>query len=69
MVLLEGGPDVIEMVREVRDAVGLGIHEAKKLIDSAPQVIKQTSDRSEAEGLKRRLERSGGTVEIRSQRG
>ena len=68
VILVECGPDVIEMVREVRDAVGLGIHEAKKLIDSAPQLVKQTLDRDEAEGLKRRLERSGGTVEIRSQR-
>jgi len=67
VILVECGPDVIEMVREIRDAFGLGIHEAKKLIDSAPQLVKQTLDREEAEGLKRRLEKSGGTVEIRSQ--
>jgi large subunit ribosomal protein L7/L12 len=56
---------VIEMVREVRDAFGLGIHEAKQLIDRAPQVVKHTPDRDEAELLKRRLELSGATVEIR----
>jgi len=65
VVLVEGGTRVIEMVREVRDAFGLGIHEAKQLIDRAPQVVKHTPDRDEAELLKRRLELSGATVEIR----
>jgi ribosomal protein L7/L12 len=65
VVLLEAGTRMIEMVREVRDAVGLGIHEAKQLIDGAPQIVKQTKDRNEAEVLKRRLEASGATVEIR----
>jgi len=69
VVLLEGGSRVIEMVREVRDAFGLGIHEAKQLIDRAPQIVKRTSNLDEAEGLKRRLEMSGGTVEIRTSRG
>jgi len=69
VVLLEGGTRVIEMVREVRDAFGLGIHEAKQLIDRAPQIVKRTTNLDEAEGLKRRLEMSGGTVEIRTSRG
>jgi ribosomal protein L7/L12 len=65
VVLLEPGTRTIEVVREVRDAAGLGIHEAKQLIDRAPQVVKHTSDRDEAELLKGRLESSGATVEIR----
>ena len=54
------------MVREVRDLLGLGIRDAKALIDSAPQLVTTTRDRSAAEALTRRLEQSGGTVELRT---
>lgn len=65
VVLVEPGTRTIEIVRELRDASGLSIHEAKQLIDAAPQLVKHTWDRHEAEVLKRRLESSGATVEIR----
>jgi ribosomal protein L7/L12 len=66
VVLVDSGPRTIEMVREVRDLLGLGIRDAKALIDSAPQLVTTTRDRSAAEALKRRLEQSGGTVELRT---
>lgn len=66
VVLIDAGDRTIEIIREVRDLFGLGIREAKDLIDRAPRIVKQTRDRDEAEQLKRRLESSGGTVEIRT---
>jgi len=65
VVLVDGGARLIEIVREIRDLCGLAIHEAKAMVDRAPQVVKQTRDRGEAEAFKQRLEGSGGTVEIR----
>jgi large subunit ribosomal protein L7/L12 len=66
VVLIDAGDRTIEIIREVRDLFGLGIREAKDLIDRAPRILKHTRDRDEAELLKRRLESSGGTVEIRT---
>ena len=66
VVLVDGGERMIEVVRELREVTGIGIHEAKELVDSAPQILKRTPDRREAEALKHRLEGSGATVEIRA---
>ena len=66
VVLLDRGTRMIEMVREVRDATGAGVREAKDIVERTPQVVKRTVDRGEAEALKRRLEVSGGVVEIRT---
>jgi len=65
VVLVDAGTRTIEIIREVRDATGAGVSEAKDLIDQTPRVIKRTFVRREAEALKRRLEVSGGRVEIR----
>ncbi len=65
VVLLDPGTRTIEMIREVRDATGTGVHEAHELIGQTPRVVKRTLVRREAEALKRRLEVSGGAVEIR----
>jgi ribosomal protein L7/L12 len=65
VVLISAGERKLEMVREVRDVTGAGVREAKDLVDQVPQVVKRTGDRGEAEAVKRRLEVSGGTVEIR----
>ena len=65
VVLLDAGDRMIEMLREVREATGAGMREAKKLVEHTPGVVKRTADRREAEALKKRLEVSGATVEIR----
>lgn len=65
VVLVDPGERMIELVREVREALGVGISEAKQLIDGAPQVLHHTGEHREAEALKRRLEGSGAVVEIR----
>jgi hypothetical protein len=66
VVLLGAGDRVIEIVRQVRELTGAGIGEAKELVEHPPRVLKRTTDRSEAEELKRRLEVSGATVEIQA---
>jgi len=65
VVLLAPGDRMIEIVREVRDLTGGNIQEAKQLVEHTPRVLKTTFERKEAEALKRRLEGSGGIVEIR----
>jgi ribosomal protein L7/L12 len=65
VVLVAPGNRIIEIVREVRDLTGINIRDAKDLVDQTPRVLRTTSDRHEAEALKRRLETSGGIVEIR----
>lgn len=65
VVLLAAGDRMIEVIREVRDLTGGNIQEAKQLVEQTPRVLKTTFERKEAEALKRRLENSGGTVEIR----
>ncbi len=65
VVLVAAGDRLIEIMREVRDLTGGNIQEAKQLVEQTPRVLKTTLDRKEAEALKRRLETSGGTVEIR----
>lgn len=66
VVLLAPGDRMIEIMREVRDLTGSNIREAQQLVEQTPRVLKTTLDRSEAEALKRRLECSGGIVEIRA---
>jgi ribosomal protein L7/L12 len=66
VVLVAPGDRTIEIVREVRDLMGANIRDAKELVDHAPCVLRTTSDRREAEAVKRRLETSGGVVEIRA---
>jgi large subunit ribosomal protein L7/L12 len=66
VVLLAPGSRMIEIMREVRDLTGGNIREAQQLVEQTPRVLKTTLDRKEAEALKRRLETSGGIVEIRA---
>jgi ribosomal protein L7/L12 len=66
VVLVAPGDRMIEIMREVRDLTGGNIQEAKQLVEQTPRVLKTTLDRKEAEALKRRLESSGGIVEIRA---
>jgi ribosomal protein L7/L12 len=66
VVLVAPGERMIEIVREVRDLMGANIRDAKQLLEQTPCVLRTTSDRTEAEALKHRLETSGGIVEIRA---
>src|SRR3979411_2465696 len=65
-VLLTGaGEKKIQVIKVVRAATGLGLKEAKALVDEAPKPIKEGGDRAEAEKLKADLEEAGGSVELK----
>ena len=65
-VLLTGAGDKkIQVIKVVRAATGLGLKEAKALVDEAPKPIKEGVDREEADKLKQELEEAGGTVEMK----
>ena len=53
------------MIKEVRSITGLGLKEAKELVESAPKAIKEGVKKDEAEELKKKLEEAGATVELK----
>jgi large subunit ribosomal protein L7/L12 len=59
------GDKKIQVIKVVRAATGLGLKEAKALVDEAPKAIKEGIDRDEAEKLKQELEEAGATVELK----
>ena len=65
VVLAGAGDKKIQVIKVVREATGLGLKEAKDLVDGAPKVVKDKLSKSEAEELKKRLEEVGGVVEIK----
>ena len=65
MVLQAAGDKKIQVIKVVRAATGLGLKEAKALVDEAPKPIKEGIDRAEADKLKADLEEAGGTVELK----
>ena len=65
-VLLTGAGDKkIQVIKVVRAATGLGLKEAKALVDEAPKPVKEGIDREEADKLKQELEEAGATVEVK----
>jgi large subunit ribosomal protein L7/L12 len=65
-VILQGSGDKkIQVIKVVRAATGLGLKEAKALVDEAPKPIKEGIEKEEAEKLKADLEEAGGTVELK----
>jgi large subunit ribosomal protein L7/L12 len=65
-VILSGSGDKkIQVIKVVRAATGLGLKEAKALVDEAPKPVKEGIDREEADKLKQELEEAGGTVELK----
>ena len=64
-VLTEVGPNKIPVIKVVRELTGLGLKEAKDVVDSAPKAIKEGVAREEAEQVKAKLADVGATVEIR----
>jgi large subunit ribosomal protein L7/L12 len=65
VVLTEAGDKKIQVIKAVRAATGLGLKEAKALVDSAPKPVKEGVEREEAEKLKGELEEAGGGVELK----
>ena len=64
VVLKEAGDQKIKVIKVVRDATGLGLKEAKDLVDGAPKVVKENVSKEEAEELKAKLTEVGATVEL-----
>ncbi len=65
LVLASAGANKIAVLKEVRGITGLGLKEAKDLVDNAPKPIKEGLKKPEAEELKKKLEEAGATVEIK----
>jgi large subunit ribosomal protein L7/L12 len=65
VMLMAGGEKKIQVIKVVRELTGLGLKEAKDLVDGAPKVVKEGVAKAEAEGMKKKLEEAGGTVELK----
>src|SRR6476646_6976838 len=65
VVLTAAGDKKIQVIKVVRAATGLGLKEAKALVDEAPKPVKEGVDKDEAEKLKADLEEAGGSVEVK----
>lgn len=64
VVLKEAGDKKIQVIKEVRAITGLGLKEAKDLVDGAPKAVKEGVSKDEAETMKKQLEEAGAVVEI-----
>ena len=64
VVLAAAGQSKISVIKVVRELSGLGLKEAKELVDSAPKPIKEGASKEEAEDIKSQLEEAGATVEL-----
>lgn len=62
--LTEVGAQKIQVIKVVRSITGLGLKEAKALVDGAPNVVKEAVSKEEAEDIKKQIEEAGGKVEI-----
>ena len=65
VVLKDAGAAKLKVVKAVREATGLGLKEAKDLVDGAPATVKEAMPKEEAEKLKAALEEAGATVELK----
>ena len=65
VVLIAAGDKKIQVIKAVRAATGLGLTDAKALVDEAPKPVKEGVDREEADKLKSEIEEAGGTVELK----
>ena len=65
VVLAAVGDKKINVIKAVREATGLGLKEAKELVDGAPKPVKENIAKAEAEELKKKLEEAGATVELK----
>ncbi|HLH75641.1 MAG TPA: 50S ribosomal protein L7/L12 [Candidatus Binataceae bacterium] len=65
VVLTGSGDKKIQVIKVVRELTGLGLKEAKDLVDGAPKPVKEGVSKAEAEEIKKKLEEAGGTVELK----
>ncbi len=65
VVLTGSGDKKIQVIKVVREITGLGLKEAKDLVDGAPKPVKEGVPKAEAEAIKKKLEEAGGTVELK----
>ena len=63
--LTEVGPNKVKVIKVVREATGLGLKEAKDVVDGAPKVIKEAASKEEAEDIKTKLEAEGAKVTLK----
>ena len=65
VILASAGQEKIKVIKAVREATGLGLKEAKALVDGAPAAVKEKISKADAEALKAKLEEVGATVELK----
>ncbi len=65
VVLVEAGANKIGVIKEVRAITGLGLKEAKDLVESAPKPVKEGASKADAEDIKKKLEAAGAKVELK----
>jgi len=65
VVLTAAGDKKIQVIKEVRTITGLGLKDAKDLVESAPKAIKEGVKKEEAEEIKKKVEEAGGSVEVK----
>ena len=65
VVLKEAGAKKLDVIKAVREATGLGLKDAKDLVDAAPKAVKEGVSKEDAEALKAQLEAAGATVELK----
>lgn len=63
--LADAGAQKVQVIKAVKDALGLGLKEAKDLVDAAPSMLKEGMKKEEAEALKKAVEAAGGKVELK----
>jgi large subunit ribosomal protein L7/L12 len=65
VILKDGGAKKIQVIKVVRAITGLGLKEAKDLVEGAPKAVKEGIPKAEAENIKKQIEENGGAVEIK----
>jgi len=65
VVLLEAGAQKVQVIKAVRELTGLGLKEAKDLVDGAPKNVKEGASKADAEAAKKKLEDAGAKVELK----
>jgi large subunit ribosomal protein L7/L12 len=65
VILLEAGANKVQVIKAVRELTGLGLKEAKDLVDGAPKPVKEGVNKADAEAAKKKLEEAGGKADIK----
>ena len=65
VILKEAGASKVKVVKAVKELTGLGLKDAKDIVDSAPKAVKEAVGKDEAEGIKKSLEEAGAVVELK----